>query len=278
MEKMHRQCPLCKTNIEYKSPISYKKSLKENKPCRCCAAKERANRPEEKIRLQAISKLNVGEKNHFFGKRHTLETKNKIKTKLKGVNLGSNGGMYGKSFYDIWVDKYGVEEANKRLSDFKNKQTINQSGVKNPMYGKPSPIGSGNGWSGWYNGWYFRSLRELTFMVNVIERFGFEWETGESNKWKIKYVDYNGSERNYFPDFILNNKYMIECKPKRLWNSYGVSRKKEVAIEFCGNNGLKYKLVDYGTLSVEKIKNMYETGIIKFIKKYEQKYKETYST
>jgi len=50
------------------------------------------------------------------------------------------------------------------------------------MYGKPAPIGSGNGWSGWYKGWYFRSLLELSFMINVIERFKMSWQNAETKK------------------------------------------------------------------------------------------------
>ena len=80
------------------------------------------------------------------------------------------------------------------------------------MYGKPSPQGSGNGWSGWYKGWYFRSLLELSYMILVIERFNISWSNGE--KIKITYKNFSGINRNYFPDFLLNNKYIIEIKPK----------------------------------------------------------------
>jgi hypothetical protein len=65
-----------------------------------------------------------------------------------------------------YEELYGKEKANK----MKNNLSILNSGSKNKMYGKPSPQGSGNGWSGWYKGWYFRSLIELSYMVNVIEK------------------------------------------------------------------------------------------------------------
>ena len=82
------------------------------------------------------------------------------------------------------------------------------------MYGKPAPIGSGNGWSGWYKGWYFRSLLELSFMINVIERFNMPWISAENQTYKISYVDTNLKQRNYYADFIIDNKYIVECKPK----------------------------------------------------------------
>lgn len=93
--------------------------------------------------------------------------------------------MFGKTFYDIWVEKYGLEIANQKLIEFKNNRSKSSTGEKNPMFGKTSPTGSGNGWSGWYKDWYFRSINELSFMINVIERFKFTWVSGEKLKYKI---------------------------------------------------------------------------------------------
>jgi hypothetical protein len=61
----------------------------------------------------------------------------------------------------------------------KKKMSDSISGEKNFWFGKPSPVGSGNGWSGWYKGWYFRSLLELSFMIKVIERFKFSWKSAD---------------------------------------------------------------------------------------------------
>jgi hypothetical protein len=144
------------------------------------------------------------------------------------------------------------------------------------MFGKPSPTGSGNGWSGWYKGWYFRSLRELTYMIKIIERFNLKWVSGESKKYKIKYQDFKGNDRNYFPDFIINNKYVVECKPKKLWGSDNVIRKTKAALNYCELNGLKYKKIDIGILTDNEIKNLYIKGEIKFLPKYEEKFKNKY--
>jgi hypothetical protein len=46
-----------------------------------------------------------------------------------------------------------------------------------------------------------------------------------------------------------------------------------VAIKFCDNNGLKYKLVDVGILNDNKIKKLYNDSKIKFLPKYEEKFK-----
>lgn len=41
-------------------------------------------------------------------------TRKKLKKSLKGINKSNKNGMYGKQPYDIWLEKYGKEEADKR--------------------------------------------------------------------------------------------------------------------------------------------------------------------
>lgn len=266
---LKRNCPECNCDIEYKTKVGYEKGIRKGTLCRKCTFS--------------------GERNGFYGKTHTDETKVKIKcrdfsnyktdefkTKMSLLTSGVNNGMHGKSNYAIWVKKYGKEIAEQKMIEFKNKISEANKGENNPMYSKPSPTGSGNGWSGWYKGWYFRSLRELTYMVKVIERFNLKWVSGESNQYKIEYIDYKGSNRNYFPDFIINDKYIIECKPKKLWNSDNVSRKTEAALKFCEINGLVYKKRDIGILSELEIKKLHDNGDIKFLDRYEIKYKEKF--
>jgi hypothetical protein len=279
MVNLKRKCPKCSVEIIYKTLTGYNNATMNKSVCRRCASSGENNGMYGK----------TGDKNPFYGKKHTKETlekQSKIKLgkkhtdetidKLKKIFSGDKNPMYGKSVFSLWVERYGEIVALEKLNTTKKIHSVNNSGDGNPMYGKPSPTGSGNGWSGWYKGWYFRSLRELTYMVKVIERFGFKWESGELNKWKIKYVDYKGSLRNYFPDFILNDKYVIECKPKKLWNSDSVIRKTDAALKFCENNSLKYRKVDIGVLSSLEIKELYESGLIKFLPRYEEKFIKRY--
>jgi hypothetical protein len=275
MEELKRCCPSCDGEILYKSKLGYEAALKNESVCRKCATSGDKNPMFGR----------TGDKNPMFGKKHSIETKQKLSKiklgkkhtketieKMKLLFGGDKNPMNGKTVYDIWVVKHGVEIANQKMISYKEKQSNNNMGVNNPMYGKPSPIGSGNGWSGWYKGWYFRSLRELTYMVKVIERFNLKWVSGESNQHKIEYIDYKGSNRNYFPDFIIDDKYVIECKPKKLWNSDNVVRKTEAALIYCELNGLVYKKRDIGILSNLEIKYLYENGYIKFLDRYEIKY------
>lgn len=168
------------------------------------------------------------------------------------------------------IDLHGKEKAELIRSKLGSK------GEKNGMFGKPSPQGSGNGWSGWYKGWYFRSLRELSFMINYIERFNFKWQTLENKKHAIPYINYEGTKRNYFPDFLLNDKYIIEIKPKKLWSSIDVLSKSNAAELYCSSKSLKYKIIDPKVVSSQKILDLHEDGKIKFLPKYEEKFKLKY--
>jgi hypothetical protein len=267
-ENNTRNCPSCGILLTYTLTSNMLAAEKKQKKCMKCALKNRNT---------------TGKNNPFFGKTHSKKTKELISKANLGRILGldprkslkgDKNPMYGKSFYDIWLEKYGKTEADKRLNKFKKTQSTLNSGENNAMYGKPSPKGSGNGWSGWYKDWYFRSLLELSFMINVIERFKFTWENGEKKKYTIPYINYNNISRTYRPDFILNNKFMVECKPKKLHTTPLNKLKAEAAKKFCKKNGLKYHQIDCKKLSQEEIKKLYEKEDIKFIDKYNDKYKK----
>ncbi len=287
---MIKICPNCGKDVEYKHPISFRKATKDNSICSKCSAIKRNDNPKVLEHLRNISNSCKGNKNGMFNKRpydiwlekygkEVADKKQKewLDNVLKTNNSPNNSfkeRMSGLTTYEYWCLKEGKKIADEKMIKLKEKQSFNYRGEKNNMYGKPSPTGSGNGWSGWYKGWYFRSLRELTYMIKIIERFNLKWENGESNKYKVSYIDYKGDNRNYYSDFIINYKYMVESKPKKLWTSDGVKRKKEAAIEYCKNKGLKYKLIDAGKITNEEFKIIYESGLVKLLPRYEIKYKE----
>jgi len=259
---LYRFCPQCGKKLTYTTPGNRNESERRNKICRDCDNENRKT-------------YYKGKNNPFFGKKHKKESIEQISKKQKGKHPTTEwkkGNIpHGKSFYDFWVKKYGKIEADKKMIEFKLKQSIQKRGSKNNMYGKPSPKGCGNGWSGWYNGWFFRSMIELSYMVNVIERFNLEWENGELKKYKIPYIDENNVQKNYFPDFVINDKYIVECKPKRLWNYSKNIRKKEGALVFCKENNLIYKMVDCDKLKINETIKLYLDDKIIFTNKYKKR-------
>jgi hypothetical protein len=179
------------------------------------------------------------------------------------------------SLYDIWVKKYGEEEAKKRDSEWKAKVSAKSSGENNYWFGKTPPVGAGNGWQGWYKNWFFRSLHELFYMVNIIEKQGLKWENAERKEYKIQYID-EGKVRNHFADFIIEDKKMVEIKPIRLQTTRSVKIKAEAAMVFCKENGLEYEIVDPPKLTDEELSILYETKQIVFTEVTEQKYIKKY--
>lgn len=240
-----KKCPNCNELINYKTKYSLSYSLKNNSKCRKCTAKSTGFTQRYATKGQSI-----GSDNPFFGKKHTEETKEKIRNKdysiykteefRKKISECNTRSMSGKSFYSIWLEKYGKDEADRRLKELKEKHSKNNSGSGNPMYGKPTPKGSGNGWKGWYKKHFFRSLRELTYML-MLEEEGKVWKSAENIR--IFYLDCYGKERTYSPDFLVENK-LIEIKPIRLQNTPLIKLKTEAGQKYCLENNLIYEIID----------------------------------
>jgi hypothetical protein len=272
MEEYKRNCPICNKELTHKHYVSFIASLKKNKPCSKCSNIERANRPEERIKnSQRQLGTRVGKDNHFYGKTHTNKTKELIRVKRAKqlIPKGIDNPLFGKKLEEI----VGKEKAN----NIKTKKSINYTGKGNPMYGKPSPNGSGNGWSGWYNGWFFRSILELSYMIKVINRYNIQWESGENKKYKIEYIDKNGIPRNYFPDFIIAKKYIVEIKPNKLKNTISVLEKRNAAIKHSNKLNMKYKITNVPPLTDIELKELIDTNKIQLTERYIKKYKEKYA-
>ena len=254
--RTYRYCPACDSIIHHKDSSIRIRQENEKRNCLKCS--------------------NSGENNAFYNKQHTENTKIFLSNIHKGkryspnteFKLGSKGNS--TSIYDCWIKRHGKEIADEKLLSFKRKQSENNKGENNPMYGKPSPVGSGNGWSGWYKGWYFRSLLELSYMIFVIERFNLNWECGEKKKNKIEYY-IDGGKRNYFPDFIINNKYVVECKPRSLWASEINKSKFYYAKRYCSENNKIFKVVDCVKIKPTELIVVYNKGELRFTDLYEEK-------
>lgn len=290
MTSFKRNCPKCNCEITYKSKYSLINANKKNSKCKSCGLKEIMTDEVKKRMSERVKGENnpmfgkFGELNPFFGKKHSKETKIKMhenrdysvykteeyRQKISKLSKGNNNPMYGKSFYDVWVEKYGKEIADEKMIEYKKKQSLNNSGEKNSMYGKPAPINSGNGICGWYKGWFFRSLLELSYMIFVIERFNLDWESGESEKYKIKY-NIDGVNKNYFPDFVINEKYVIECKPKKLWKLKINEVKFKFAKDFCDKNNLIFKIKDIIKLKKPELFNLISNGDVVLTNKWKDK-------
>lgn len=78
-----------------------------------------------------ISQALSGEGNPFFGKHLSPEHRAKI--------TGENHGMFGKYCKDLWVERFGTEEAEKLDKQMKQKRSKSLMGEGNGMFGKTHP-------------------------------------------------------------------------------------------------------------------------------------------
>lgn len=246
-------------------------SIAKNKICRSCASAERSNRPEIK---KFFSDNNPNKEGKYWKGKKLSKQRCESISKLRSISwenpTDSMKESLNKNFSVMWGennpffkgiptllrekhgDDSGVEAWKKSLS------TV-MSGEGNPMFGRPAPM-SGRGISGWYKGWYFRSTLELSYMINVIERFNLKWESAEKAEYKITY-EFRG-KRTYVADFVIG-KYLVECKPKRLIGTAMNLAKFEAAREFCKKNDMKFKVTTPRKFSVIEMLKMHDAELIK---------------
>lgn len=296
---MNRKCPECNTLLTYKSKSSFYAAIKNNSICKKCSGKKRRGISNYDIWLKKYgkkeadrrnkqfsekrSKCQSGENNSFFNKTHSIETKQtianhnkgkklskKTKAKISNKTAGKNNPMYGKSYYDIWVTKYGKKEADILLEKKKAKHRKSSAGKNNPMYNKPSPNGSGNGYKGRYKGLFFRSLRELSFMIKCDE-FGIIYKPAENISIKYKFKN---KDRTYRPDFLIKN-CLIEIKPAKIQKSQIALLKAEAAKNYCISRNLRYKVVD-PTIDAGAILQNLKNQNIEFISNYLERFNAYY--
>lgn len=180
--------------------------------------------------------------------------------------------LTGRNHYQNWIAVYGEEKATEIMDKVKKKHSVNSSGENNPMFGKPSPQGSGNGWKGWYNNFYFRSLRELTYLLYLDEN-KISWSAGEAHKFDIPYVNHKGTKRTYRPDFFVNSEKLVEIKPKRLQRTPNIMAKTAAAIEKCKEWGLTYEIMDFKIEPI-KIEKALNEGLVRFARDYEKRFRD----
>ena len=105
---------------------------KEYNKKRSITMKEKGITPEHMV------KIIEGNKNKII----TDEFRQKISERVSGENNGMYGRTgelnprYGISTYDTWVNKYGVEEADRLMTEFSQKMSVINAGENNPMYNK----------------------------------------------------------------------------------------------------------------------------------------------
>lgn len=287
-----RTCPKCLKKVEHLAKSRRNSAARKGSWCRSCSGvrngKANAGRTHSAATKAMYSRTRRGAGNAFYGKRHSEESKRLMSQKLRGGRIhseeqkrryseafsGSKNPRWGKSLLMIWTEKYGREEALRRDKHWRERMSAGRRGSANPMYGKPAPHGAGNGWSGWYKGWYFRSLRELTYVIEVLEERGFEWCSAERVDLTISYRGGDGSTRSYRADFLVSNRTLVEIKPKELQSLDENLRKRRAAKRFCERKGYRFRVYDIEPLRFARLRRLVRTGLVTLTARYHRKFEE----
>lgn len=75
--------------------------------------------------------------NPFKGKKHSTELKRRLSEERKGSwYIGEKSPMFGRTCYDVWLDKYGKERADALEAERRRKFSQSIIGENNPFFGK----------------------------------------------------------------------------------------------------------------------------------------------
>ena len=129
-KKWTKKCPECGEEQSYSAKSSLISAIKNNRKCKSCSKSGKNNPCYDRTGRNNPMYGRTGKNHPMYGKHHTEKTKKKqskshignhhtteTKRKQSKSKMGRNNPMYGRCAYDIWVEKYGIEEANRRRED-----------------------------------------------------------------------------------------------------------------------------------------------------------------
>lgn len=272
-----RICPVCGKTLFHTRKHFRDSQEKQEKPCKQCSMSSPEhkakflgeNNPFHKSKLttEILEKRRLSYERRGYDWKHTKE----YREKMSKIN-SENPPMKGKTIYGQWLKKYGKEEADKRLKEWKEKHYKNTPrGETHCKFGKvPNKVIGYKSLYGWYKGVFFRSLTELMYLIWLIDN-NIPYESLEQEKFAIPY-EWEKQTHHYFGDFLVENKYFVEIKPQRLQSNLKIVAKKEAAEKYCKERGYIYKF-ENPLLDYELLKGKYLNGDIKphdkFIQKFE---------
>jgi len=226
--KWKRSCPICSREISYSANREKIRAEKSNTKCKSCSKK--------------------GSNHPLYGKTRSEEAKRKTSESLKGKKRsievckktsGKRNGMYGKSFYDVWLEKYGKIIADKKMLDFKKKRKLqimkpfSQESLKNMRLKAIKRIEKNRLNGGQLIPGYNSSACKIIEEYN--KKYGFNFIHAENGGGKC--ID------GYFPDGIdEKRKTIIEIDEKHHFNSNGKLKKRDILRQNFFEN-LGYKVI-----------------------------------
>lgn len=266
-----KTCPSCGKLQEYKYAFTLEKAVKKNSVCTSCGQRE-ANKKKPHCQKGYKNLKRRGPNNHMYGRKHVdfwrekydEETVRRLQEehRQKSIRCGKDNGMFGKSFYDQWLKKYGKERADQLMAE-RNSKMPDRKGALNPQFGKPAPLKAGRGIKGWLDKIFFRSLLEMQYIYYRINNQD-TIKGAETLDYRVNYVDKDGKDRTYHPDFCINEQLIVEVKPSNLIHLHQI--KIDAGVRKFGSNYLIETEKTFDILvDCDLAKCLMESGRLKFM-------------
>jgi len=205
-----------------------------------------------------LKEKNIKVEKHIHNKVGKEIRENIINEYKNGLNICELHEKYGYGTTTIarWVKKAGITRSFSdafTLSAIKGRKHF--KGTNLPWYSTKNKC--------WYVAdsiWEAVRMKQLDEDMNVVS-----WEKSED---RIPYVDLNGEEHYYIPDFkvyyIGNNISVEEVKPQNLVNTEINLIKINTAKNYYKKLGITYLVITENEIGVENIKNFSSDGLIKY--------------
>lgn len=153
-----------------------------------------------------------------------------------------------KRFEDPEIRKKHSEAGKRNWEDpeyRKKMERIAREKWENPEYARKVIQNSKNGGlKGFYKDLYYDSGYELAWLM-ILESENRLCNIVRANTY-ISYKNAKGKLSHYYPDFILDNKYLIEVKGYGPWaDKLNISKKNKAAKLWCKENDMRYRLVEF---------------------------------
>lgn len=255
-----KNCPKCNEIIYYTSKSTLTDSLKKKRQCMNCRTEQLKTlvgplnvNYGKKLSEQHKKKISDHNKEYYknnknpatgntywVGRKHSNETKKQMSISQTGKIVSeetrkklsiANTGQFVSEETRVKISIASAGRVGKKHKD-STKILISEKRLKSIKQNKHFCIGI----SGTYKGIHFRSLYELSYLIYLIKfKIKFECEP-----FSILYTNVN----RYMPDFLIENKYLVEIKPKEFQNTEKNLLKTKAALQYCEENNLIYKIID----------------------------------
>jgi hypothetical protein len=126
---------------------------------------------------------------------------------------------------------------------------------------------------GYYKNWFFRSLKELSYVLH-LESVGSKWSSAEIPSLTVTYTDVYGKTKKHYADLLVDNRIIVEVKPRRYQNSKTVKLKSEAMKDFCAKNGYVYSMVSPRKINKQVLKSLYVSGAVTIQDCYKKKFEK----